>query len=116
MTKPQAICLRLIKLFSNEEIIEWFFDLCYLIDFYFPKYKLAIEVDDLGHKDRGQTKQNEWQKDLKEYLDCIYNINSDKKNFGVYDGLKKKYCLSLNLWEQKISDCQSFIKTITIRM
>ena len=86
-----------------------------MIDFYFPKYKLAIEVDDLGHKDRGQTKQNEWQKDFKEYLDCIFNINSVEKNFGVYDGLKKK-CLSLNLGGKKISDCRSFIKTITIRM
>ena len=90
MTKPQAIGLRLIKLFSNEEIIEGFFDLNYLIDFYFPKYKLAIAVDDLGHNYRGQTKENEWQKDLKEYLDCIFIINSDEKNFGVDDGLKKK--------------------------
>ena len=74
----------------------------YLIDFYFPKYKLAIEVDDLGHKDRGQTKENEWQKDLKEYLDCIFIINSDEKNFGVSDGLKKKKQLSTNLRKKKI--------------
>ena len=116
MNKPQAIGLRLIKLFSNEEIIEVFFDLNYLIEFYFPKYKLAIEVDDLGHKDRGQTKENEWQKDLKEYLDCIFIINSDEKNFGVSDGLKKKKQLSTNLRKKKKSDGRSFKKTIKIRM
>ena len=64
MTKQQSIGLRLRKLFSNEEIIEDFSGLNYLIDFCFPKYKLAIEIDDLGHKDRDQTK-NKRQKELK---------------------------------------------------
>ena len=68
MTKQQAIGLRLRKLFSNEEIIEDFSALNYLIDFYFPKYKVAIEVDKLGHKDRDQTKENKRQKDLKESI------------------------------------------------
>ena len=58
-----------------------------MIDFYFPKYKLAIEVDELGHKDRDQTKENKRQKDLKEYLDCKFiRINPDEKNFDIYDG------------------------------
>ena len=70
MTKQRSIGLRLRKLFSSKEIIEDFSALNYLIDFYFPKYKLAIEVDELGHKDRDQTKGNERQKDLKEYLNC----------------------------------------------
>ena len=80
MTKQQEIGLRSRKLFSNEEIIEDFSALNYLIDFYFPKYKLAIEVDELGHKDRDQTKENKRQKDLKEYLACKFiRINPDEK-------------------------------------
>ena len=63
MTKQQSIGLWLRKLFSSEEIIEDFSALNYLIDFYFPKYKLAIEVDELGHKARDQTKENKRQKD-----------------------------------------------------
>ena len=63
MTKQQSIGLRLRKLFSSEEVIEDFSALNYLIDFYFPKYKLAIEADELGHKDRDQTKENKRQKD-----------------------------------------------------
>ena len=65
MTKQQAIGLRLRKLFSNEEITEYFSALNCLINFYFPKYKLATEVDELGYKDRDQTKENKRQKDLK---------------------------------------------------
>ena len=90
MTKQQSIDLRLRKLFPNEKIIEDFSALNYLIDYYFPKCKLAIEVDELGHKDRDQTKENKRQKDLKEYLDCEFNrINPDEKDFSAYDELGK---------------------------
>ena len=63
MTKQQAIGLGLGKLFLNEEIIKDFFALNYLIGIYFPKYELAIEVHELGHKDRDQAKENKRQKD-----------------------------------------------------
>ena len=96
MTKQQSIGLRLRKLFSSEEVTEDFSALNYLIDFYFPKYKLAIEVDELEikpkkpHKDRDQTKENKRQKDLKEYLHCkCIRINADEKFFDIYDGFKK---------------------------
>ena len=82
--------LRLGKLFPNEDIIEDFSALNYLIDYYFLKRKLAIEVDELGHKDRDKTKENKRQKDLKEYLDCVYiRINPDEKDFSAYDELGK---------------------------
>ena len=80
--------LRLGKLFPNEDIIEDFSALNYLIDYYFLKHKLAIEVDELGHKDRDKTKENKRQKDLKEYLDCVYiRVNPDEKDFSAYDEL-----------------------------
>ena len=37
-------------------MIEDFSALNYLTDYYFPKRKLAIEVDELCHKDRDQIK------------------------------------------------------------
>ena len=92
MTKQQSIGLRLRKLFLNEEMIEDFSALNYLTDYYFPKRKLAIEVDELGHKDRDQTKENKRQKDLKEYLDCIFiRTNPDEKDFRAYDELGEVY-------------------------
>ena len=42
MTKQQSIGVRLRKLFPNEEIIEHFSALHYLIDYNFPKCKFAI--------------------------------------------------------------------------
>ena len=87
---PIMTKLRLGKLFPNEDIIEDFSALNYLIDYYFLKRKLAIEVDELGHKDRDKTKENKRQKDLKEYLDCVYiRINPDEKDFSAYDELGK---------------------------
>ena len=85
---PIMTKLRLGKLFPNEDIIEDFLALNYLIDYYFLKRKLAIEVDELGHKDRDKTKENKRQKNLKEYLDCVYiRIIPDEKDFSAYDEL-----------------------------
>ena len=70
MTKQESIGLRIRKTIPNEEIIEDFivkkFD--YMIDFYLPERKLAIEVDELGHFDRDQITENKRQKELEEYL------------------------------------------------
>ena len=86
MTKQQSIGLRLRKLFPSEELIEGFLALNYLIDYYFRKHKLAIEVDELGHKDRDQTKENKRQIVLKEYLDCEFiRINPHEKDFSAYE-------------------------------
>ena len=96
ITKQKAIDLRIRKLFSKEDIMEDFSALNYLIDFYFPKCKLAIEVDELSHKDRDQTIENKRQKDLKEYLDCKFiRIKPDKEDeikkiLTFIDEFKKK--------------------------
>ena len=57
MTRQQSIGLRSRKLFSNEEITEDISALNYLIDYYFSKCKLAIEVHELGHKDKIKQKK-----------------------------------------------------------
>ena len=78
------------KIFLNEEIIEDFYvkKFDYMIDFYLPKRKWAIEVDELGHEDRKQNEENKRQKDLEEHLKCTFiRINPDEKDFGAYDGL-----------------------------
>ena len=57
MTKQEVISLRLRKTFLSEEIITDFSALDNLIDFYFPKYQLAVEIDELGHGDRDSVKK-----------------------------------------------------------
>ena len=52
LTKEQSICSKILKVFT--EIIEQYFILNERIDFYLPKHKLAVEVDELGHLDRDE--------------------------------------------------------------
>ena len=92
MTKQQSIGLRIRKTFPNEEIIEDFYvkEFDYKTDFYLPRRKLVIEVDELGHKDRKPEKENTRQKELEEYLRCVFIIiNLDEKEFSAYNGLGK---------------------------
>ena len=51
---------------------------------------MAIEIDELAHKDRKQPKEKKIQKELEEYLGCTFiRINPDEKDFSAYDGLGK---------------------------
>ena len=89
MTKQQLIGLRISKTFPNEEIIEDFYVKKFycMINLYLPKRKFAIEVDELGQKDRKPKKESTRQKEIKEYLSCVFIIiNLDDKDFSAYDG------------------------------
>ena len=57
-----------MKLFAKEQILLPHFVLSYKIDLYFPKYKLAIEVDEKGHKDRKKCDEDEREKAIKELI------------------------------------------------
>ena len=53
----------------------------YRIDLYFHKYKLAIEVDELGHNDRNIDYEIQRQKALERELSCvIIRINPNEKD------------------------------------
>ena len=101
-SKQESISLRLKKNFLGEEIIEDFSALNYLIDFYFPKYKLAIEIDELGHANRDSVKENKWQTEIAKCLDCKFiRINPNKKDCSSYDGLLKYLNFLMSLKKEK---------------
>ena len=52
MTKEQSILSKIVTLLSAEKIILQYNVLSKRIDAYFPKYKLAIEVNEQEHNDR----------------------------------------------------------------
>ena len=59
--------------------------LFYKIDLYFHKYKLAIEVDELGNADRNLSNEIEKQKALEKKLDCAFiRINFGEENFNIF--------------------------------
>ena len=62
MTQEKSILSKIVTLFAGEKIILQQNVLGYRIDAYFPKYKLAIEVDKPGHNDRDIDYEIERQK------------------------------------------------------
>ena len=115
MTKQQSIGLRIRKTFPNEEIIEDFYvkKFDYMIDFYLPKRKLAIEVDELGHEDRKQNKENKRQKELEEHLKCTFiRINPDEKDFSAYDGLGRIQTFIDKLKDEELEKLKDKIKEL----
>ena len=60
------------------------------IDLYFHKYKLAIEVDELGHADRNINNEIERQKALERELNCVFiRINPDAADFNICKEINK---------------------------
>ena len=57
------------------------------IPFYFPEYKLAIEVDEKGHIDRDEEKVKikKRQKAIEKELDCEFiRINLHTENYNIF--------------------------------
>ena len=52
MTQEQSVLSNIVTLFEAEEIILQHNVLGYRTDAYFPKYKLAVNVDEQGHNSR----------------------------------------------------------------
>ena len=90
LTKEQSIGSKIVKAFPNEKIKEQFFVLNEKIDFYFPRHKLAIEVDELGHLHRNEEDEMKRQKISEEHLKrTFFIVNPDKENFDIFLELGK---------------------------
>ena len=85
MSQEQSTLSKIVTLFATKEIILQHNDLDYRIDAYFPKYKLAIEVDKQGHRDRNFDYEIKRQKALEKELGCEFiRINPTKENFNIF--------------------------------
>ena len=61
-----------------------------MIDFYFHKYKLAIEIDELGYADRSINNEIKGQKALEKELNYVFiRINPDEKYFNIFKEISK---------------------------
>ena len=57
----------------------------YKIDLYFHDYKLAIEVDEKGHKDRNIDQEIKRQKAIEKEIDCEFiRTNPEEKDFNIF--------------------------------
>ena len=90
LTKEQSVLDAIITVFARCEIYLQYSVLEYKIDAWFPKYKLAIEIDELGHFDRNNEKEKTRENKIKQKLPCEFvRINPDKENFNIHVELAK---------------------------
>ena len=70
-TKEQTVICAIKDAFEGENMQTQYSVLSYRIDLYFHKYKLAIEVDELGHSDRNINDEIERQRALERELNFV---------------------------------------------
>ena len=85
ITQEQSILLKIVTLFSAEKIKLQHNVLSNKTDAYFPKHKLAIEVDEQVHNDRDIDYEIERQKAIENKLGYEYiRINPAEKDFNIF--------------------------------
>ena len=85
LTKEQSILKSVMDTFERENMQTQYSVLGYRIDIYFHDYRLAIEVDEKGHKDRNTNDEIQGQKALEKELGCKFiRINSDEEIFNIF--------------------------------
>ena len=78
LTKEQSVLTEITTVFARCEIYLQYSVLDYKIDAWFPKYKLTIEIDELGRFDRDSEKEKTRENKIKQKLQCeLIRINPD---------------------------------------
>ena len=78
------------KVCKNQIINEQYKVDKYFIDLVFPVHKLGIEIDENGHMDRSEIKEQKRNKIIKKAGFEIIRINPAKENFDIFDEIGKK--------------------------
>ena len=92
LKKEQTVLKSIKDAFEGEDMQTQYSVLSYRIDLYFHKYKLAIEVDELGHNDRNIDYEIQRQKALERELNFVFiRINPDEKDFNIFKEVNKIY-------------------------
>ena len=110
-TKEQTVTSAIKDTFEGENMQTQYSVLSYRIDLYFHKYKLAIEVDELGHNDRNINDEIERQKALERERNCVFiRINPDAADFNIYREINKIHRHIKQLNKAKLKEEQAKIK------
>ncbi len=86
LSKEQETLNVISTVFAGEEIVCQKNVNGYRIDMYFPQYNIAIECDELGHRDRDPKKEKDREQAIKNAIGCTfvrYDPDSSKFNINV---------------------------------
>ena len=91
----------------------------YRINLCFHKYKLTIEVDELGHNDRNINDEIQRQQALERELNCVFiKINPDAIDFNTFKEISKihRHINQLTKHQTKPINKKSIIDNISKRL
>ena len=84
LKKEQSVIESIKDTFKGEDIRIQYTVLGYRIDLYFYEYKLAIEIDELGHNDRNIDYEIQRQRAIEKELGCVLiRTNPDTADFNI---------------------------------
>ena len=90
LTKEQSVLKLIMDAFEGENMRTQYSVLGYRIDLHFHDYKLALEVDEKGHKDRNIDHEIQRQKAVEKELDCKFIIiNPDEEKLNIFRAINE---------------------------
>ena len=93
LKNEQSVVIPLLKAFSSEKINPQHKALeneRVKTDMYFSEHELVVEIDEKGHLDRNQNKENERQIKTEKRLNCkFHRINLDAEHFYIFVEISK---------------------------
>ena len=91
-TKEQQFINDIFHAFKGEKMAYQYLCEPYRIDLYFPEYKIAIECDESGHKDRDQEYEVSRQSYIENELGCQFiRFNPDEEGFNIFNVINRIY-------------------------
>ena len=115
LSRECSIIIKLVNAFSPiTEVIRQNV-LNYYVDLHLPKYKLVIEIDELGHANRDNNKEIIREKEIKDYLQCKFiRINPDISDYDISIGIGKVNRIIKETNNKKISELEKLIENLEI--
>ena len=115
LKKESSVLESIMDTFEEENMETQYSVLTYRIDLYFHDYKLAIEIDEKGHKDRNDDYEIQRQKEIETELSCKFiRINPHEENFSI-SKVNNKILRHVKESNKKLSK-KSLIEKISLRL
>ena len=115
LSKEQSVLNKLLEVFLREEMYQQYSVLSYKIDLYFVKYKLAVEIDEHGHKERDSQKELSRENTIKQKLGCKFiRINPELKDFSITVEINRILEHIKEVTDKEISELKKIIKYLKI--